>query len=35
MIISTQVHDIATPTGVMRTTVFRPDQAGQFASVIF
>ena len=35
MIISTQVHDIATPTGIMRTTVFRPDQAGQFASVIF
>jgi carboxymethylenebutenolidase len=35
MIISTQVHDIATPTGTMRTTVFRPEQAGQFASVIF
>ncbi|NKF49260.1 dienelactone hydrolase family protein [Shewanella sp. WXL01] len=30
-----EIHDIATETGVMRTRVYRPNQAGQFASVIF
>ncbi|MCT8985300.1 dienelactone hydrolase family protein [Shewanella phaeophyticola] len=35
MITKTEVHDIATPTGVMRTTLYRPDCKGQFATIIF
>ena len=35
MIITKEVHDIDTPTGVMRTYVYRPDTPGQFSTVIF
>ncbi|WP_076540545.1 dienelactone hydrolase family protein [Shewanella sp. UCD-KL21] len=35
MIITKEVHDIETPTGTMRTYVYRPDAPGQFASIIF
>ncbi|WP_153912644.1 dienelactone hydrolase family protein [Shewanella sp. TC10] len=35
MIITKEVHDITTATGVMRTYVYRPDVPGQFASIIF
>ncbi|GGP49130.1 dienelactone hydrolase family protein [Shewanella saliphila] len=35
MITKTEVHDITTPTGVMRTTLYRPDSKGQFATIIF
>ncbi|WP_144212701.1 dienelactone hydrolase family protein [Shewanella donghaensis] len=35
MIITKEVHDIDTPTGNMRTYVYRPDAEGQFASIIF
>ncbi|MBQ4890578.1 dienelactone hydrolase [Shewanella sp. UCD-FRSSP16_17] len=35
MIITKEVHDIDTPTGVMRTYVYRPDVAGQFSTIIF
>ncbi|PMG32248.1 dienelactone hydrolase [Shewanella sp. 10N.286.52.C2] len=35
MIITKEVHDIETPTGDMRTYVYRPDAPGQFASIIF
>ncbi|MBR9728356.1 dienelactone hydrolase family protein [Shewanella intestini] len=30
-----QSHEILTETGMMRTSVYRPDQAGQFPSLIF
>lgn len=35
MIIESQIHDISTPTGLMRTTVFKPQQQGEFPSIIF
>ncbi|MCL1142308.1 dienelactone hydrolase family protein [Shewanella gaetbuli] len=35
MNILTEVHDINTATGTMRTQVFRPATSGQFASIIF
>ena len=35
MIVTKEVHDIQTPTGTMRTYLYRPDAPGQFASIIF
>lgn len=35
MIIESAVYDISTPTGTMRTKVFKPQEAGCFASIIF
>lgn len=35
MIIQHQSHDIATATGMMRTSVYRPQAGGQFPTVIF
>lgn len=35
MMIQQQIADIDTPTGTMRTSVFRPTQAGQFSTIIF
>ena len=35
MIIQQHIHDIQTPTGVMRTSIFRPATDGRFPSVIF
>lgn len=35
MIIQQHIEDIQTPTGVMRTTVYRPAQQGQYNAVIF
>jgi carboxymethylenebutenolidase len=35
MIIHNQIHDIATPTGLMRTKVFKPKNKGQYPAIIF
>jgi carboxymethylenebutenolidase len=35
MIIQHQSHDIATATGMMRTSVYRPQASGQFPTIIF
>ena len=35
MITAHQNHDIATPTGTMRTSVYRPQADGQFPAIIF
>jgi len=35
MITTTEIHDIKTATGLMRTTLYRPDTKGQFATIIF
>lgn len=35
MIVKQEVHDIQTPTGTMRTYLYRPDAPGVYASVIF
>ncbi|WP_340678175.1 dienelactone hydrolase family protein [Paraglaciecola sp.] len=35
MIIQHHIEDIPTPTGLMRTTVYRPQQEGQFDAIIF
>ena len=35
MIIQHHNTDLATPTGLMRTTVYRPQAAGQYPSIIF
>lgn len=35
MIIQQHIEDIHTPSGLMRTTVYRPQQAGQFNAIIF
>ena len=35
MIIQHHVNDIQTPTGLMRTSIFRPVADGQYPSIIF
>jgi carboxymethylenebutenolidase len=35
MIIQQHIHDIDTPTGVMRVTVYRPDTESRYPSIIF
>jgi carboxymethylenebutenolidase len=35
MITTQSTHDIATPTGTMRTYVYRPNEAGEFPAIIF
>lgn len=35
MLIQQHIEDISTPSGLMRTTVYRPQQAGQFKAIIF
>lgn len=35
MIVTHLEHDIQTPTGLMRTSVYRPNCQGQFATIIF
>ncbi len=35
MIIKKEIHDIATPTGVMRTYIYRPEEAGVYPCIIF
>lgn len=35
MITTSETHDIATPTGTMRTYVYRPNETGQYPAVIF
>lgn len=35
MIIHNQVHDIATPTGVMRTKVYKPQDQGIYPAIVF
>ncbi|MBN7818544.1 dienelactone hydrolase family protein [Bowmanella yangjiangensis] len=35
MIIQQQTQDLPAPTGLMRTTLYRPQQAGRFPAVIF
>ncbi|MEK9770870.1 MAG: dienelactone hydrolase family protein [Nitrosomonadales bacterium] len=35
MIIQSEIIDLATPTGLMRTYVHRPSQAGQYPSILF
>ena len=35
MIIQKDTQDIQTPTGVMRTYVYRPEAEGQFPTIIF
>ena len=35
MIIQQHIEEIPTPTGLMRTTVYRPQQEGQFDAIIF
>ena len=35
MIIHNQVHDIPTPTGVMRTKVYKPQEQGTYPAIVF
>ncbi|WP_438864111.1 dienelactone hydrolase family protein [Neptunicella sp.] len=35
MIIQSSTHDLATPSGVMRTSIYRPVAAGRYPTVIF
>ncbi|MFT5705234.1 MAG: carboxymethylenebutenolidase [Shewanella sp.] len=35
MMVTQEVHDIPTATGLMRTYLYRPDQEGQFATILF
>lgn len=35
MMVKQEVHDISTPTGTMRTYLYRPDSTGQFSTIIF
>ncbi|WP_299797456.1 dienelactone hydrolase family protein [uncultured Shewanella sp.] len=35
MMVTQEVHDIPTATGTMRTYLYRPDEEGQFSTIIF